>query len=124
MPHTAEVCRIHKCTASVRVLVDAGWFMDIPSFNANATFSFQRLAKLLHFRMNATWDRYLIARREEGIMQLAISLRTCFAMCPIQSALAGFACLRSVISVCHVLPCLALDIIYWQLSWSSAAFIL
>lgn len=39
------------------MLVDAGWFLDIPSFSKTGWFTFQRAARSLKRNWNATYDR-------------------------------------------------------------------
>ena len=40
-----------------KTLVDAGWFLDIPSFSPSGWFTFRSAAKSLMQNMNATFDR-------------------------------------------------------------------
>ena len=42
----------------MKVLVDAGWFLDIPSYsNDSSAFTFAKCARSLQSMFNATFDR-------------------------------------------------------------------
>lgn len=52
-----ECRKVARSLKSYKVLVDSGWFLDIPNFSGSGGFTFQNAAKNLKKYWNASYDR-------------------------------------------------------------------